>query len=504
MRRSRAATRERAVAALDGDSGATSNARVTAVVGANAVTLTKEFTTLPAAPVIVDVASTEGVDVLLDGRLLHAAGSRVLTAVDLTRSTGFHRLQVGRQTFWFATEDAKLRLDGIEQMLATLRTSGTGWSGQLLFSDGVVLRDPHVVYSWLDRCADATLECVRRIIDAPLSISRSDRKASRRGGRSLHQTATTRLLRARPDRYLEQSPTGLLTLGGKRYDPLRVVVRTRTTSVESVANRRAVSLVSRLDGLASEVLASNPAPHVAERCRSWRESASRLQRRPLARTLTAGAPVGALAAPRQTEEVVDARYRETYRLSVDLAAQFGWAPTQQMLPRFSYVERADTIYQAFVATALADALNLAQTTPVLGQTPIAFTGDDYEIYYDTHPDPAVLRSWRHESAKPDASRPDVLLRSRSSGEVLVIDAKYRVEGTQATEDSRKEVSAYMALYGLDTVVIAYPGQPPARCTVVTGQGKTILELPIGPWPGLEADLIVELPRLIAAMRPPTY
>jgi hypothetical protein len=473
-------------------------------VGSDAVPLTEVVTTLPAAQVIVDVMWNAGMNVLLDGQRLPGSGARVLTAVDLTRSTGFHRLQVGQQTFWFATEDAKLRLDGIEQMLATLRTSGTGWSGQLLFSDGVVLRDPHVVYSWLDRCADATLDCVRRIIDAPLSLSRSDRTPSRRGGRSLHQAATTRLLRAHPDRYLEQSPTGLLTLGGKRYDPLRVVVRTRTTSVESAANRRAVSLASRLDGLASEVLAADPDTNVSERCRSWRELASRLLRRPLARMLAAGAPVGALTAPRQTEEAVDGRYRESYRLSADLAVRFGWAPTQRVLPRFSYVQRADTIYQAFVATVLADALGLAQTAPVLGQTPLAFAGDDYEIYYDAHPDPSVLRSWRYGSAKPDASRPDVLLRRRPSGEVLVIDAKYRVEGTQATEDSRKDVSAYMALYGLDTVVIAYPGRPPVRCAVVTGQGKTILELPIGPWPGLEAELADELPRLVAAMRPPVY
>jgi hypothetical protein len=488
---------------LVGDSAA-SDIRVTVVVDADAVPLTAEVTTLPAAPMIVDIVWPKGVDVLLDGRPLHGTGPRVLTAVDLTRSTGFHRLQVGQETFWFATEDTKLRLNGIEQMLATLRTSGTGWSGQLLFSDGLVLRDPHVVYSWLDRCADATLECVRRIVGAPLSISRSDRKPSRHGGRSLHQPATTRLLRAHPDRYLEQSPTGLLLLDGKRYNPLRVVVRTRTTSVESAANRRAVTLVSRLDGLTAEVLAADPAPHVTKRCCSWRESASRLLRRPLARTLAAGAPVGALVAPRQTEEAVDARYRESYRLSADLAARFGWAPTQRVLPRFSYVERADTIYQAFVATVLADALGLAQTAPVLGQAPLAFAGDDYEIYYDTHPDPSVLRSWRYGSVKPDASRPDVLVRRRSSGEVLVIDAKYRVDRTQATEDSRKDVSAYMALYGLDTVVIAYPGQSPARCAVVTGQGKTILELPIGPWPGLKNELVDELPMLLAAMRPPAY
>lgn len=214
--------------------------------------------------------------------------------------------------------------------------------------------------------------------------------------------------------------------------------------------------------------------------------------------------MGALAAPRQTEETVDRRYRESYRLSADLAARFGWAPTQQLLSRFSYVQRADTIYQAFVATELADALGLTQTAPVLGQASLAFAGADYEIYYDAHPDPSVLRSWRYGSAKPDASRPDILLRHRSSGEVLIIDAKYRVTGTQATEDSRKDVSAYMALYGLDTVVIAYPGQSPARSTAVAGHGKAILELPIGPWPGLEAELSEELPKLLAAMRPPVY
>ena len=488
---------------LVGDSGAVSKARVTAVAGAESVLLTEWVTTLPAAPIIIDVA-WNGSNVLLDGRLLHHDGTRVLTAVDLTRSTGFHRLQAGQQTFWFSTEDAKLRLDGIEQMLATLRTSGTGWSGQLLFSDGTVLRDPHVVYSWLDRCADATLECVRRIVDAPLSISRSDRAPSRRAGRSLHQSATTRLLRAHPDRYLEQSTSGVLKIDGKRYDPLRVVVRTRTTSIESAANHRAVSLIRRLDGLMSEVLAADPDTNVAGRCTAWRTSISQLLRRPLARTLAAGAPIGALAAPRQTEEAVDRRYRESYRLSIDLGSQFGWAPTQQVLPRFSYVQRADTIYQAFVATVLADALGLTQTASVLGQSPLAFAGAGYEIYYDTHPDPSVLRSWRYGSAKPDASRPDVLLRRRSSGEVLVIDAKYRAEGTSATEDSRKEVLSYMALYGLDTVVIAYPGQPPARCAVVTGYGKTILELPIGPWPELGRELTGEFPRLVAAMRPPVY
>lgn len=423
--------------------------------------------------------------------------------MDLTRSTGFHRLQVGPTTWWFSTEDAKLGLEGIETMLRVLQTSGTGWSGQILFSDGAVLRDAHVVYSWLDQWADGALDAVRRVLDAPRFISRNDQSLSRRGGRSVHQSATLRLLRSRPDRYLERSATGLLEVGGARYDPLRVVVRNRTSTIDSPANRRAVAVLLAISRLAEEVLSARPHREVAARCKKWHADAAVLQRRPVARGLRIAAP-GALPVPRQTEESVDARYRATFGASKGLAGLFGWSASRMILPHFSYVDRSDTIYQAFVATALADALGLTQTASVLGQKALAFSGPEYDLYYDTPPPAAVLRSWRHHSSRPDASRPDVLIHRRSTGEVLIIDAKYRQDGTSATEDSRKEVSAYMALYGLDQVVIAYPATVPAVLTAITARGKTIWELPISPTPGLGGELKAALPHLMAEMRLPAY
>lgn len=480
--------------------------RITATSGTSSWTLGSEPVLLPASLLILSIQGHAGFDVLLDGRSVRwpRSADPALVSVDLARSTGYHRLQVGQQTWWFSTQDAKLGLAGVEEMLRWLRNGGTGWTGQLLFSDGAVLRDPHVVYSWLDQWADRSIDAVARVLQAPRAVSRSDLALSRRGGRAVHPAATLRLLRGHPDRYLEASPTGLLAVDDQRYNPLRVVVRHRTSTVESPANRRAALLMSSLVVLAREVIDAAPDAHVAARCRAWIERADNLRRRPLARTLVAGAPPGTELLPRQTEEAIDRRYQATYAVSRDLAGLFGWSVNRTILPRFSYVQRSDTIYQAFVATALGAALGLTPTSNVLGQTSPAFTGPEYDLYYDTPAASAVLRSWRFHSSRPDESRPDVLLQRRSTGEVLIMDAKYRQDGTNATESSRKDVSAYMGLYGLDHVIIAYPAVVPAMPVAISGMGQTITELPVSPTLALVDELVTALPQLLAAMQTPPY
>ena len=79
---------------------------------------------------------------------------------------------------------------------------------------------------------------------------------------------------------------------------------------------------------------------------------------------------------------------------------------------------------------------------------------------------------------PDTSRPDILLHSPTTGKVAVIDAKYRKNRGEASEDSRKEVSAYMALYGLDRIGIAFPGSGEIR--TISAQMRSIVELPVSP------------------------
>jgi hypothetical protein len=458
---------------------------------------------LPAANLVISVSGTSTRDVVLDGQAMRLSSARGLLAVDLTRSTGYHRLVVEGHEFWFGTEDAKLGLAGIEQMLAHLQTMGTGWTGQALFSDGSALRDPHVLYGWLDAWADPALTAASGVLAAPRSVASTTTALSRRGGPAVLLAPTLRLLRSSPERYLHENPGGgLIPVGTTSYDPLRVVVRRRTTTLETVANRRAVELLEWLSRLSREVLNSSPSRNVSVRCTLWRNRADALLLRPLARRLRAGRST--LGAARQPEEATTPVYRATYAIARDLRLGFGWSASLTPLPRFSYVERSDSIYQAYVATRLAAELGLTQRDPVLrsGSTKPAFSGPLYDLYYDTVCPPHVLRSWRAHSAVPDTSRPDLLLHERATGRLALLDAKYRLDPNKisASEDSRKEVTSYMGLYGLPSITIAYPG-PSAGFRTLSGRGHNIIELPVTPD---VANLGEMIPAVTDSLQLPAY
>ncbi|MWV51622.1 hypothetical protein GRS96_20365 (plasmid) [Rathayibacter sp. VKM Ac-2803] len=435
---------------------------------------------VPAGPVVITVSGARSLNADLDGKPVRLSGSSVkLLSVDLTRSTGFHRLTVDGETYWFGTEDAKLGLQGIEAMLRELGTLGTGWTGQALFSDGSGLRDPHVVYGWLDQWADVALGAIDAILVSPRLASKSSRVLRRRGGGGVLVAPTVRLLRSDPHRYLAPVPAGegVITVDGVSFSPLRVVARRRVKTLDTIANRRAVAVLSWIDALARDVVDASPNATAIARARLWSNRARSMHRRPLAQALA-----GSLIpdSPRQAEEVTEPAYGRSYAVSLDLRARFGWSATLSPHNRLSYVDHSDAIYQAYAATRLARVFGLMQTSAVLGAQQPAFSGAAFDLYYDTRPAKSVLRSWRSHSILPDDSRPDLLLHERETGKVAVLDAKYR-RGPDgfASEDSRKDVSAYMALYGVDAVSILYPGKTSASRTI-EGSGKRIIELSVSP------------------------
>ncbi|WP_142254551.1 hypothetical protein [Mycobacterium colombiense] len=454
---------------------------------------------VPAGPLVMAIKGARGRTVTLDGRPVRlSAGTEGLIGVDLARSTGYHRVEIDGATYWFGTEDSKLRLAGIEAMLNELRGTGTGWTGQMLFSDGTGLRDPHVLYGWLDASADDALSALAAILASPRQVTQAERALSRRAGAGIVRAPTLRLLRSSPRENLAPNPRGVLKIGESRYDPLRVVVRKRRNTVDTIANRRAVGLLAWLVRLIEEVIASSPSQTVVTRCRLWLNRTQTLARRPLAQTLRTLGPAPVL--PRQPEEATEHRYRLTYALALDIRRLFGWSATTQPLSRYSYVNYADEIYQAYAASHLAQQLGLTQTDPVLGTVPLAFTGPNFDLYYDTKCPPDVLRSWRASSHRPDDSRPDLLLHERSTGRVAVLDAKYRVSPDGgASEDSRKDVSAYLGLYGLDTVSILYPGS--AALTQLSGRGRSIIEIPLRPPAG---DLAAAASLILESLAVPPY
>lgn len=450
---------------------------VRALVGSREIALTEPGQVLPATSLVLAISGARGRTVTLDGQARWLSGGDPgLLAMDLTRSTGFHHLEVAGESTWFGTEDAKLRLDGIEAMLAELRTTGTGWTGQALFSDGQGLRDVHVVYGWLDQWAEQAVESAVAVLSAPRSAAISHRVLSRRASRGVLVAPTLRLLRSDPKRYLVSNPAGIVEVEGARYDPLRVVLGKRVRTVDTPANRRAAQLLAAIGRLADEVLQSQPSDVVATRCRLWRNMAEAALRRPLASRL-AGQPSPPLV--RQPEEMTERRYQRSYEIASNLALDFGWSANRSLLPRFSYVDRSDEIYQAYTAVCLAKALGLRQVDHVLRGSSRAFSGPRFDLYYDCHPHPDVLRSWRFHSDLQDTSRPDLVLHERQTDLVAVLDAKYRLgKHGWASEDSRTDVSAYMALYGVPSIAIIYPGEGPSR--TVQAKGQQILEVPLRP------------------------
>lgn len=456
---------------------------------------------VPAAQMVLTIRGSSNRTVTLDGKVARLSGRALgVLALDMTRSTGYHRLDVDGTTFWFGTQDAKLRLDGIEAMLAEMGNLGTGWGGQALFSDGTGLRDAHVVYGWLDEWADRSLAAVEAILAAPRSRNERTQKLSRKGGSGVLTAPTLRLLRSSPRQYLAANDDGFMEIGTERYDPLRVVVRQRSSTLKTVANGRAVSLLSWITRLATEVVDSEPSTTAVTRCRLWANKAATLARRPLAQSFSATSLRSYGSYPRQSEELLEAPYRETYAAVADIARLFGWSADIRPMSRYSYVAKSDSIYQAYTATRLAKTLGLHQTDPVLGSRPLAFAGPQFDLYYDTTCPAHVLRSWRSYSTRPDESRPDLLLHERSSGRVAVIDAKYRqAKDGGASEDSRKEVTSYLGLYGLASVSILFPGN--AAPVAVSGHGRTIYEIPVRP---AGDSLDVAIPLILGSLEVPPY
>lgn len=474
-------------------------AEVRLLVGRYEVVLGADLEIVPASQLVISVSGARSRNVLLDGRAVRlSSGSAGLLSVDLVRSTGFHNLIVDGVRYWFGTEDAKLGLDGVVAMLDELRTMGTGWTGQAMFSDGTGLRDPHVSYGWLDQYADEALRAVSAILGAPRSSLRATRVLRRRGGAGVLLAPTLRLLRSDPRRYLAPAEGGVIQSNGVSYEPLRVVTRKRESTLHTIANRRAVSVLGWVLRLTQEVILASENADAITRSRLWSNQARALQHRPLAQSLgVQKIPLD----PRQPEETTDPSYRTAYAIARDLATNFAWNASDEPKSRLSYVEQSDVIYQTYTASRIAKELGLHQSSRVLGAVQPAFVGEHFDLYYDTQPPAEILRSWRWYSDRPDQSRPDLLLYERATGRVAVMDAKYRIsrEG-RASEDSLKDVSAYMGLYGLKEVSILYPGRTVAE-TAVSGHDRRILELAIAP---ALPDMGAAANAILATLRVPAF
>jgi hypothetical protein len=450
-----------------------------------------------------------GNHVRLDGRVrqVQDVGGTKFVGIDFIRSSGFHHLHVEPgYDFWFGTEDSKLRLDGIEEMLRYMRTEGLGWSGQLLFSDGSYGRDPHVIYGWLDQHADSLLRHASQIARYPRRGRDAAQFITSKGAKRLNMRSTLALLRRGGRDLVEESAQGSILVGGKRYVPRKAVVERMVETTDIQANRRCVWVLNRTKQLIEEVQPHLTGQQEISRCREWTALIDVLLFNGALSVLTSATRLWFPPLTRTPEETTDPHYAGIFGAYQSLSSLTEWSVTREQRLSYSYIDFSDQIYQAFVAFVVAVAINASPTAAALGLRQPALTSENIDVYYDTEPPSSIMRSWRALTSRPDSPKPDFLFHYKSEGAVALGDAKYRNDGRRASESSRRELMLYMQAFGLTKAIIFYPPEPvDLHVHSVRHDEYCLYEMPIRPSPALATFLAQELlPVLDAAKRVPSW
>jgi hypothetical protein len=444
---------------------------------------------LPSGPIVLDIrAVTHSGGVRLDGRHLPVAFDRTAqmatAALNLDRATGYHQLRIGAdRRYVFGTDDAKLRIDGVVEMLAYLREHtdalGLSWNGTVQFSGaGQVLRDVRLDVAWLEQHLSEIAEIAASISRRPFTVSRKRHELSRQGVPDV--AATSRLIRRRPD-LMEPHAEGPVTFQGQQWAPRAFLRQRREHTADTPGNRTMTRLLLAVLELARTCQASAPSALNAELSVHVGAAARALRRQPFASIRRQRGHLRIGAHP-STEERIDGRYRRGRALLHQLLSDRHWDPLNQVTEEWAFASLADQVFQAFASIVVARSFDLVPVAPI-GQSGPHFASHDYEMWVDSAPPDDVLHNWRDDTSTPAALRPDIVLRRKSDHRVAILDAKYRSGGLRATPGSLSEVQLYLQAYGCRAVCVLFPptaGSPPWEPHLVTNQHFAITELPLRP------------------------
>ena len=150
---------------------------------------------------------------------LNSDATRGYLSLDLFRSVGFHRLEIDSKVYFFCTEDSKLQLTGVKEMLAYLEDTGLSWGYQLFFADGTAIRHPKVVFAWLTARGPEILEAADAIAAQPRFQRVFRAKRERPGPHKVALRETIQLLRRNPKVHLERAANGVIEFRGECFIP---------------------------------------------------------------------------------------------------------------------------------------------------------------------------------------------------------------------------------------------------------------------------------------------
>lgn len=445
--------------------------------------------------------------VLLDQRstpiVLNDAGTRGVFFVDAFRSVGFHCLQIEDARFYFATEDAKLQLQGIRKILEAIDRNGLSWGQQLFFADGAAVRDPRVDYAWLTDVGSHIVRTASAIADRPWRRQDSCRVRGRPGPGHILVGPTMAMLRRAGRESLERLPGGPISFRGESYWPQAAVMDRPTTSIDTLGNRRTTALLVEARALAHYLRTRADVPaEVKRQLQPVEEDLAKCcDRFPF--SVLSSRPFRLKSEP-STEEMVDERYAEAYRLYQHLNRDLGWEPSVQLADEFAYVTYADQIYEAFAVVAIAKAAEVPRVGPALRPylSRPSFRSVRFDFYYDTEPPTPEFQNWRNKSSRPTEMRPDLTIVDRESKTGIFLDAKYRVESSGRLPSSAiNDCQVYLQSFGRKNIAVCYPGPQP-KISEIAADGFRILEIALGPYENLLDYVSNEVwPTLRGAMEP---
>lgn len=433
---------------------------------------------VPAGPVTVLLDDDLADPPLLDGHPLSMTriGGVRISMVDLTRSTGFHCLRLSEnRAYWFASEDGKLQLDGVFQMLEFLEVEGLSWGSQLFFADGQSLTTPQAVARWAESDGPVLASALEDIADRPI-MEQNIYTAQTAVTRPPLDLAKSMALFRRQPNLLEPSAIGTIEVDGTCYSPREVVKKRRGEESNSVPNRRAKLAGELALRLIDQHQSHVPAPF-GVRLNALRWRIHNALTAPFFQQVTQADLVS--ESPPESDELSDPRYEITHRSALQLL-QFGGSKFSSLQDGNEvYVRYADQVYQAFVACVLANALGLVNQFRDLQphRRTASFASADLQLWYDSECSP--LTSWRENSSKPDLPRPDLVLRRRVEEKFCLIDCKYRLAANKIPESAIAEVQYYMQTYGLNSASIVFPGNL-SEVQKIQGKGNTLLLIPLRP------------------------
>jgi hypothetical protein len=418
----------------------------------------------------------------------HQGGNLAVWSTDLTNQVGFHRLSVqvagAAFTYDFRTSTAKATWDEVRSMAEISVGAYLGYRRQFTYmaANGTTrqVRLPQVHYAWLRDRLPEIERLVRSIDLRPATSSMRTTQVSMRS-KGLSVAQTSRLLREK-QHLLERAEAGPIQLAGASYWPSRVVVHNRERNSQLEEH---VQIAAFLQVLAAqcEDLATVVAPAVRAEVFSFAELAKALRGLPVFRDITVRPGAKPTTVLPTGVQRTDRRYGRMRELQAEYGADIADSLDYARSIRAN-VRDVWEVYQTFVAHVVGNAIGLEYSSPdkdLRKRSPQGWSmgSTEWRLYFDTKPPKAVLNSWRDATSRPADERPDILLVGSRPGQILVLDAKFKIDAVarRATQPDLFEMQGYLNSFAAKSGGIIFPGPAPAA-NVIAADGNALLELPI--------------------------